>query len=347
MKGSKTDDSSTDTKSVAFIYPWIAIALALCFLGYWVIVKNYEHNSHNTDSYIDSDEYRAFMVEWVNYCGETTSKTDQQAKRCNEIEEIIRSFANISDLRAQQTMAYATRGILVSSWFQVAVSALAFSLVGATFVATWKMLQQAANTSNYASRTLEAAQDAANAAKTAERAYVDIELVCEFTEKEGNKEFRVTPTIANFGKTPARNIVFSVWPVEKTRNRIDMASYRAMVSIHMLAAGIPATYNMRHRDDPSEITHTTSHSYNLCLAVLWSFDDVNGNTFQERYIARAEFQTSRQGRIPDAVASMTPIPDKYLTGVKSIVFRRGKGTHIENWKDVEITHEHQRKRQPR
>jgi hypothetical protein len=195
----------------------VVCAVVLAIWGHKKLIGVYEDKSHNSEHYVDSAEYRSLSLELLDFCGVGKNNTDNDKKRCKEVRETISAFVSLSDLRAQQTMATATRGMLYGAWFQYLASLLALALVSVTLFATWRMLQQATNTTNYARQTLDAANDAtsaaiktADAAEDAERARVFIECKAKFVG-DAKREFIVRPSIINYGATPARNIWFRLY----------------------------------------------------------------------------------------------------------------------------------------
>ena len=160
MSDSKSQDENITENSLIF-WAIFVIVIILAFgasrVGYNHIVGDYAQKSHDSDKYVDSSEYGQIFAQIGNICNSIENKTEKQKEDCKTSRENIDNLAGIADLRAQQTMAYATRGILVASWFQYMASIGALALVGVTLFATYRMLKQAANTANYARQTLEAA----------------------------------------------------------------------------------------------------------------------------------------------------------------------------------------------
>lgn len=337
-------DSNYDSTSESWwlLLTLAVVSIAVFLLAYWghnKLIKVYENNSYKQDHYIDSSEYRSFSLELLESCSPSKQQTDEQQYRCKEIREIISTFSGLSDLRAQQTMATATRGVLYGAWFQYLASLLGVGVVAVTLFATWRMLRQAANTSRFARQTLDAANAATDAAKSAEKPYVDVELICEFTgeSRSQNTEFRIIPTVTNFGKTPAKKVKVSVWPI--TSNCIDTVSYKCVERIETLAANIPREFRVQHRDGGSENTFETMHSNSLKFAVLWSYDDVfGGETQTNRYSGWVALHTPSGFRATDS-GNLSP---EYLDKVTAITFTRAESDSITNWGEIEQQHSYKR-----
>ncbi len=197
----------------------IAIAVVASIIGYINIVRNYEKHSYNSNSYVDSDQYRDFLLGVQTACDSIEDHGEPYKKNCEKAKQEIAEYVGISDLRAQQTMAYATRGMLVASWFQYMASVGALALVAVTLFATYRMLIQAANTANYARKTLSAAEQATQAAirtvDAAERTerpflFTKIDSFAKGAASQIDGRFLQQPgfriTLQNLGKTPAGKV---------------------------------------------------------------------------------------------------------------------------------------------
>ena len=125
-----------------------------------------------------------------------------------------------TDLAAQRGMWRATNALVYLTVWQIIIGGLALGFVAWT-------LNEARNTTRAANEATKAANRTAEAAESAETAYVRIVYKCEFCNKDGKpiKEdkkptrgefieqkrfFNVTPSIGNFGKTPALNVTYRI-----------------------------------------------------------------------------------------------------------------------------------------
>jgi len=101
---------------------WAVLFTAiLSAVAYEVIVDQYERESHKDSSYVSSDIYRSALLKVDNLCGLSGEEGSANPEKCKEAIKLVSSLATFSDLRAQQTMATATRGILVATLFQIVV----------------------------------------------------------------------------------------------------------------------------------------------------------------------------------------------------------------------------------
>lgn len=225
MSDSKSQDEKLKENTPLFwavLVCAVALAIVASLTGYMHIVGNYAQKSHNSNEYVDSGEYGSIFAQIGSICNSIESITEKQKADCKTSRERIESLAGVADLRAQQTMAYATRGILVASWYQFMASVGALALVGVTLFATYRMLMQAASTANYARKTLDAANDTTDAAKktaeAAERAEqpflftsfdaLNVGDASEINKGETIKAPTVRVCLHNLGKTPAVKIQY-------------------------------------------------------------------------------------------------------------------------------------------
>ena len=221
-------ESSSDTHKgradVRLLWVCLAAFLTIVVLGWYGhkrIIADYENRSHVADHYIDSSHYRDLLLELEEHCGVAASVTAQHSDRCDDVRRTIKSFSDLSALRAQQTMATATRGLLVSSWFHYLAGLISSAVVGVALYALWRMLQQAANSASYSSReTLDATNAASVAAEnslkvTQEGTALALRpyLVFHSAKLQWNGMIKGSPpslflstTIKNTGKSPALNI---------------------------------------------------------------------------------------------------------------------------------------------
>ncbi len=237
MEDSKLNLKSGKTESDKGFYWVLSVAMVFTLfaslVGYSIVVKNYEHKSHEANGYVDSDQYGTLLLRVDSLCSVGEVKSEQREKDCKQTREQIEALAGVADLRAQQTMAHATRGILFAAWFQYMVSVAALALVAVTLYATWRMLGQAANTAFSAHKTLEqatraadaadktlaqaaetteAANKAANAAERAERPFLFSRLDAVLRGEESDihdshtADSTIRVSLENHGKTPAGKV---------------------------------------------------------------------------------------------------------------------------------------------
>lgn len=188
------------------------VAFTLMGLSYCQLVQKYERNSHNADTYVEYENYRKYLQKVIKTCKEYNPRSAAQNEHCKYAEEGIARMASISDLGAQQTMAKATRGILIGTAFQVVVGIAALALL---FVTVW----QSREASNAAWQVFRQTRDGQ---RVELQPYLKITRVDDLSvgNTEGiietlpNGEQRVTHpftlradlTIENVGKSPAISV---------------------------------------------------------------------------------------------------------------------------------------------
>jgi len=189
---------------LASIAVGILVVIAIGWVTYLPLINHYEEESYNPNTYVGHDEYRKEITKAFQLCKSSELPAEEKYKHCEYAENGIAREAAISDLGAQQTMAMATRGILVGTWFQIIVGSVALVFLAIT---VWQSRVAAVA----ASGALAAADRTAQAAESADRAHVVIVVEGKFCGPKGSKKtiFKAIPSVVNYGRTPAKDITIN------------------------------------------------------------------------------------------------------------------------------------------
>ena len=304
---------------ILFIWLPSLVILAFC-IGLAVIAINYNERQYDVADYTNSIDIISPIIHSYD-CSSQEKATDK--KSCEDNQKLVMEWAtSLHDLAAQNVMARATRGLLLVTASQGIATFLTLGLLIWTIRQTYLILEQSVATTTAAERTLTETGDAtsatvraAEAAENAERPYLDIELVCEFTDElPENSSFTITPKITNYGKTPAKEIRYKIYPlIPNERNwkktpYIRDDNHIASGAFEFISAGrdgfvigdpISKTYDTN--SDQAAYKFNTLRVYDrrevTRFYITWDFIDVfeTAPVTRNQYIASVHVQLARVG----------------------------------------------------
>ena len=166
----------------------LIVILLLLSARYSGLKNQYGIETADSNDVTHPIDIKILITETLEVCKKT--KDDHHAY-CDEAVNSLERKLTYQDINAQRSMARSALGLLHLNFIQIVLGAVTFVFVGLAFWA--------------AHRTADAAIRTAEAAESAERAYLIVALNAEIIE-ENRSLFEFFIKIKNYGRTPAHNI---------------------------------------------------------------------------------------------------------------------------------------------
>ena len=199
-------------------------ALFVVGIAGWLEINDQsKSHSHKSNKVVGSQEFRKLIERIDTACKQEKQQSKEHSEHCKDVEDFMSEQVTVSDLQAQQGMAFFTEKLSVASKYQHLVGVLTLGLIAWTFWVTRGMLREARRATKAAKKTLiEAEKTTALTRETASAQiffvftvgfngrdpnWPDPKGIREGSEWDEKESVFVDVKVTNYGRSPAMNII--------------------------------------------------------------------------------------------------------------------------------------------